>query len=260
MRGSLHATAKIRLSRFYGTPAWNCYWSELEGNGTAVWADPALTPNGINQAAKANRFWAAEMTEHGMPAPESYYSSPLQRCLLTANLTFGNLSLPRTRPFRPVIKEFLREGISIHTCDRRSNKSRIEALFPSWYFEAGFSERDLLWNGTFGESAGAQSVRSKRLLDDVFTKDDKTLISMTSHSGEIASILGILGHRSFALSTGQIIPVLVKAERTSQPLPVSTAEPWASQATCTTPPVTSRADTGCVCSAAPASNPSSTIG
>ena len=28
---------------YYGTPAWNCYYSELDGNGTVVWADALLT-------------------------------------------------------------------------------------------------------------------------------------------------------------------------------------------------------------------------
>lgn len=27
---------------YYGTPAWNCYWSELDGNGTVVWADAQI--------------------------------------------------------------------------------------------------------------------------------------------------------------------------------------------------------------------------
>ncbi|KAH8900989.1 phosphoglycerate mutase-like protein [Thozetella sp. PMI_491] len=244
---------------YYGTPAWNCYWSELDGNGTAVWSDASLTANGVAQANKANRFWEAQLATQKMPAPESYYTSPLTRCLLTANITFGNLSLPAARPFVPTVKEFLREGISIHTCDRRSNATYIRNLFPSWPLEPSFSETDPLWSGVLGESSSSQAARSKIVLDELFIEDDKTFLSITSHSGEIASILGVLGHRSFSLSTGQIIPVLVRAKREYQAYPTATIQSWTSLATCTAPPVTSLATGGCVCSstvAAPATTAS----
>ncbi|KKY18944.1 putative gpi anchored [Phaeomoniella chlamydospora] len=39
---------------YYGTPAWNCYWSLQDGNGTSTWADPRLTANGIGQAEIAH--------------------------------------------------------------------------------------------------------------------------------------------------------------------------------------------------------------
>ena len=37
---------------YFGTPAWNCFWSERDGNGTVTWADAKLTENGIEQARK----------------------------------------------------------------------------------------------------------------------------------------------------------------------------------------------------------------
>ena len=40
-----------------------------------------------------------------IPSPQSYYVSPLNRCLATASITFKDLGLPHTEPFRPVIKE-----------------------------------------------------------------------------------------------------------------------------------------------------------
>ncbi len=76
-------------------------------------------------------------------------------------------------------------------------------------------------------------ARSKIVLDEVFTEDDSTFLSVTSHSGEIASILAALGHRSFGLSTGQIIPVLVKAQKQYQAYPTATIQAWTSLATCT---------------------------
>lgn len=39
------------------------------------------------------------------------------------------------------------------------------------------------------ETADAQDARTKTVLDDVFGNDTNTYISISSHSGEIASIL-----------------------------------------------------------------------
>ncbi|KAK8003025.1 phosphoglycerate mutase [Apiospora arundinis] len=237
---------------YYGTPAWNCYWSELDGNGTSIWADALLTQSGIDQTTKANRFWHSQLVNERMPAPESYYSSPLSRCTTTANLTFASLALPADRPFTPVIKEFLREGISIHTCDRRSNKTYIQSMFPSYRFEESFTEHDELWNGTFAEAGAAQNARSKAVLDDIFSKDGNTWISITSHSGEIRSLLSVLGHRPFSLSTGQAIPVLVRARnhrKIEDPATPVSDSSWVFEPTCTSPPATSGA-AGCVCATA----------
>lgn len=52
----------------------------------------------------------------------------------------------------------------------------------------------------------------KKLLDDIFAHDDSTYISFTTHSGSIASILRVIGHREFRLPTGAVIPVLIKGE------------------------------------------------
>lgn len=174
---------------YYGTPAWNCYWSERDGNATATWADAHLTPNGIAQAQIAHNFWARELATQKIPAPESYYTSPLYRCLQTANVTFSGLRLLRQSPFVPLVKELFRESISGHTCDRRSNRTFIADSFPTYRIEKGFSEQDLLWKPLVGETAVDQQIRSKTVLDQVFGTDRNTWISITSHSGEIGAIL-----------------------------------------------------------------------
>ncbi|KAJ6782125.1 hypothetical protein PWT90_06666 [Aphanocladium album] len=237
---------------FYGTPAWNCYWAELDGNGTSTWADPKLTPQGFSEAFKANAYYKTRFEEHGMPYFESYYSSPLTRCIQTAQGTFANLTLPAARPFAPVIKELFRESMTIHTCDHRSNKTYIQSIAPQFSFEAGFTEHDELWRGgqqSEGETAEGQKSRNKVVLDDVFAQDTNTWISITSHSGEIASLLSVLNHRKFGLQTGQIIPVLVKAEIVDPPTTTSSIVSFTPEATCNSPPVTSIAGQGCVCTA-----------
>lgn len=201
----------------------------------------------------ANAFWKKEIAQQKIPYPESYYTSPLTRCLRTANLTFNGIALPQQYPFIPTVKEFFREGISTHTCDRRSNKTYIHNRFPTYRIEPGFTEYDELWNAHYGETSSAQDVRSKTVLDEVFASDRHTWLSITSHSGEIASILRVLGHIPFSLVTGAVIPVLVKAEvvKAQAPTTSSAGPARTSSAYCTNgPPITSIATAaqGCVCS------------
>lgn len=174
---------------YFGTPAWNCYWAVRDGNGTHTWADAKLTQPGVKQAQDVNAFWRHLIDDEKITPPESYYTSPLYRCLDTAQLTFANLTLPKKSPFVPTIKEFFREGISAHTCNRRSNKAYLHENFPSFKFEKGFAEEDPYWADNTAEPSAAQDQRSKAVLDDVFTNDDSTYISVTSHSGEISSLL-----------------------------------------------------------------------
>ncbi|KAH6620510.1 histidine phosphatase superfamily [Boeremia exigua] len=221
---------------FFGTPAWNCYWSELDGNGTVTWADAKLTQSGIKQAQDVNAFWQHLINDEKITPPDSYYTSPLYRCLDTAKITFTDLALPKKSPFVPVVKEFLREGISAHTCDRRSSKSYIHQNFPSFEFEQGFAEHDPYWKELTAEPSAAQDIRSKAVLDDIFSSDDATYISITAHSGAIGSLLRVLGHRVFRLATGAAIPVLVKQTTPTGDAPATTTVPWNSQATCTAPP------------------------
>ncbi|KAF1829829.1 phosphoglycerate mutase-like protein [Decorospora gaudefroyi] len=221
---------------YFGTPAWNCYWSELEGNGTVIWADPKLTDQGIAQTEHVKTFWKQLIEKQKITTPQTYYTSPLYRCLDTAKLTFTGLKLPRNKPFKPVIKEFLREGISAHTCDRRNSKSYIHKHFPTFKFERGFAEEDPYWTEGFAEPSQDQDIRSKAVLDDIFANDSSTYMSITSHSGEIKSLLRVLGHREFRLSTGSAIPVLVKATTLNSPPPSTTILPYTPQKTCAAPP------------------------
>jgi len=230
---------------YYGTPAWNCYWSQQTGNSTNSWQDADLTPNGVAQALKANTFWSHEISAQKIQTPESFYVSPLTRCLKTANLTFNGLGLDN---FVPTIKEYIREGISTHTCDHRGNATYIKSLFPTWHIEPTFSETDNLWNGITEESSSAQDYRSKIALDQIFASDDAQVISITTHSGETSSLLRVLGHRSFSLVTGAVIPVLVRAERVKVAEGATTTTvPWDAGLWCTNgPPLAS--STACVCS------------
>lgn len=219
---------------YFGTPAWNCYWSEKDGNATVTWADAHLTETGIQQARNVNAFWRKLTTIEKIVPPQKFYTSPLYRCLDTARLTFSGLPFSMRSPI--VIKENLREGISAHTCDRRSNKTHIHHSFPTYKFEAGFVEFDPYWTELHAEPSADQDIRSKKVLDDMFGNDDSTYISATAHSGEIASLLRVMGHRIFGLSTGSVIPVLVKVTMMKGNKPATTTLPYTSQKTCAVPP------------------------
>ena len=215
----------------YGTKAWEAspsikarypghipteyqnHWAKLDGNGTLIWSDAHLTAKGEAQARSANAFWANCIHTQHIPLPQMYYSSPLTRCLATASITFSDLPLPPDRPFKPIVKELLRETNGVHTCDRRSSKSYLTAKFPGFTIELGFSEEDELWNSEVRENSSEQDARMRVFLDDLFEHDESTYISLSAHSGTIASLLRVLGHRIFRLPTGAIIPVLVKVER-----------------------------------------------
>ncbi|KAL5341834.1 histidine phosphatase superfamily [Aspergillus crustosus] len=253
---------------YFGTPAWNCYYALLEGNGTHTWFDADLTPPGIEQAEIAHAYWLQQYTEHGIRFPDSYYSSPMTRSLKTANITFATLPLQEAgaKEFLPTVKEGFREGMSMHTCNHRRSKSYIADLFPAWKFESGFTEDDELWTGTTSEIPEAQDLRSRDALDDIFAasfvknqpiqkpsgvcvppgeKKKNLIVSITAHSGEITSLLRVVGHQPFRLATGAIIPVLIRAEEIAEELPATTAV-WTASAYCTAPPSTSTAS-GCVC-------------
>ncbi|CAG8280316.1 unnamed protein product [Penicillium salamii] len=215
----VHNVAESR----YGTKLWDKtetfaddlsqeYWSLQDGDSHGLWVDARLTQKGIEQARVAHDAWKDQL-QTGIPPPQSFYVSPLNRCLETAHVTFNGLPIANTTPFRPVIKELLRETMGEHTCDRRSSATDIAAEYPHYRFEAGFEEDDLLWDPKIRESDDHRNKRLSSLLEDIFSTDESTYLSLTAHSGAITSILEVLGHRKFALATGAVIPVLVRAEK-----------------------------------------------
>lgn len=102
-----------------------------------------------------------------------------------------------------------------HTCDRRSTKTAIAVDFPRYRFEPRFTEEDELWDAKVRESDGHRDRRLGELLNDIFATDENVFLSLTAHSGAITSILQVVGHRKFPLTTGAVIPVVVKAEKRS---------------------------------------------
>ncbi|KAM0722617.1 hypothetical protein Q7P37_002058 [Cladosporium fusiforme] len=196
----------------YGTQAWDDYWSKLDGDGTLYWVDAHLTSVGEQQAKDAGAFFAAQFAREKMPVPQTWIASPLMRCLRTAELEWSPLALPA---FNPTIKELAREVMGEHTCDRRSSRTAIHEAYPAWPIEDGFSEEDLLWRADHRETHAEHDVRTQAFLDEVFEGEGReaSVLSLTSHSGAIASLMRVVGHREFRLGTGGMVPVLLKATK-----------------------------------------------
>lgn len=155
--------------------------------------------------------------EDRIPIPETIYTSPLARCLETTRLVFANAVAETGTSFHPVVKEFLRERLTDHTCDRRNSMSWIRKHYPDYIIEPNFSERDTLWNSSRWETAEEHASRKHQLLDDIFETDTNEFIALTTHSYAISAILSTVGMKPFRVREGSSIALLVKAERVGVP-------------------------------------------
>ena len=128
-----------------------------EGEGVR-WADADLTVRGLEQAESLKRGLERLVAQEGVVVPERFYVSPLRRAVRTAEGVWRGLVEETGEGkgnFRLTVKEGLREGIGIHTCDRRSTRKEILRVFPSVEIEEGFAEEDLLWSaGSEGAGRG----------------------------------------------------------------------------------------------------------
>ncbi|KAI5860304.1 phosphoglycerate mutase-like protein [Durotheca rogersii] len=196
-----------------GRHAWDAHWSLLDGDGRVTWSDAKLTEKGKQQAQVLNAFLRESVASVKMPTPQTYYTSPLARCLETTRIAYSGLDLPADRPFVPIVKEGLRERYGEHTCDRRSTRSWIASSYPQYVIEPSLTEDDELWKPDRRETAAEVVDRVKHLLDDIFTHDDKHIISFTAHSGLIRGLYEAVQHNDVWVSAGALVPVLVRAER-----------------------------------------------
>ncbi|EXJ94834.1 hypothetical protein A1O1_03232 [Capronia coronata CBS 617.96] len=199
--------------RYYGSEAWDCHYSMLDGDpeGVMIWADAHLSKEGRRQAKEVNEFWKSQIAEQKMSLPQSYYVSPLDRALETAEITFDGL----VPSFDPTVVERLREGTGIHTCDRRSPVSYIRQRYPTYVTtrDPFLTEADQFWDAELREPDQALAIRLGKLMDQIMADEDGERISLTSHSGAIGAVLYVLGHRQFSLATGAVIPVFVRVDK-----------------------------------------------
>jgi broad specificity phosphatase PhoE len=198
-----------------GSAAWKSQWSHLDGDGDLEWADAHLVDEGIKQAETLAQFWIDGVQRDGLPVPDSVYTSPLARCLETTKLVYAPVMAKCGRSLNPTVKERLRELATDHTCDKRSPRSWIAQSYPEYIIEDGFPETDTLWRSDAYETSEEHVTRKKLLLDDIFSNDRSSFISLTTHSYAISAILTIIGAPTFRVSEAAMVPIFVKAEKMS---------------------------------------------
>ncbi|KAG8741092.1 hypothetical protein FRC10_003333 [Ceratobasidium sp. 414] len=223
---------------FYGTQAWDDYWSKLNGDGNMTWGpDAELTDLGKQQAQLAHNTWTTELAKKDpVPLPTKLFSSPMSRAASTLDITFNGVLLNvkgRHDIVQPYVMENLREVIGVHTCDKRRTKTYIHETYADFCIEPGFTEEDELWTADHRETDEEANIRLKAALDTIFgrllskhdtckldcisldhgpdTESGAIVISVTAHSGAIGAALRVLGHRPYSLPTGGVIPVVIKA-------------------------------------------------
>ncbi|QRV96967.1 histidine phosphatase family containing protein [Ceratobasidium sp. AG-Ba] len=203
---------------FYGTQAWDDYWSKLNGDGNMTWGpDALLTDLGKQQAQLAHNAWVTELAKKDpVPLPTKLFSSPMSRAASTLNITFSGVLVDvdgKHDIVKPYIMENLREIIGVHTCDERRTKTYLRKTYD-FRIEPGFTENDELWTADHRETDEEANTRLKAALDTIFGKllsNHDTFFSITAHSGAIGAALRVLGHRQYSLPTGGVIPVVIKA-------------------------------------------------
>lgn len=183
----------------------------LDGDDETTWVDAKLTEKGKSQALEIKAMLERDIREMKIPLPGKSYTSPLARCLETTRLAFSGLQWPRDEPFKPIIKEALRERLGRHTCDRRSTRSWIESNYDQFEIESGFTEQDELWQQNYRETLDEHVVRVRQLLDDIINSDESNVISFTAHSGAIRALYALTGHKEVWVAAGAMVPLLVVA-------------------------------------------------
>lgn len=204
----------------YGLDAWHEKWHALGTDGDITWApDPQLTPKGEAQAKENHDLWQKQLGE-GAPVPQRFFVSPLQRLCQTFSLTWQGLLDPNTPV---VIDELLRETIGVNLCDKRSLKSVIHDRFPNFTIDPNVTEEDELYTENYRENLAEQSVRINQWLQKLFDSDDSKsdrlasqVILTTTHAMTIRSFITVTHHREFVISTGGMIPILIKGVANKQ--------------------------------------------
>jgi len=191
-----------------GRAEWERHWSRLEGDGTRTWLDARLTDRGKQQAKALADFWQEGAVTWKMPLPESYYTSPLARCLETERLIYSELQHLGSS-YRPVVKDAIREIYGVHTCDKRSSTSWIQSNFPEALFDPSFTEQDELWTQDVRETLEERVPVMANLLEELFKEDSATFISLTMHSGAIRALYLATSHPDVWVAAGAIVPIVI---------------------------------------------------
>ncbi|CAH6721312.1 putative probable phosphoglycerate mutase ARB_03491 [[Candida] jaroonii] len=208
----------------YGFDEWNRYWHKQTHDGDIEFGpDAMLTERGIKQAEENHQVWKDQVAK-GAPIPSKFFVSPLQRSSWTLVKTWTGI---KPDSIHPVVTQNIRETCGVNLCDKRSSKTIITERFGKYgfEFEPGFTEEDEFFDPNERESLHHHALRTNDFLQSLFDADlngekvdksqaiENTFISTTSHAGTIRTFIIVTGHRHFTISTGGMIPIVVKGTR-----------------------------------------------
>ncbi|KAF5569471.1 phosphoglycerate mutase [Fusarium phyllophilum] len=192
---------------------WKNHWSKLPGDANRTWLDAELVEKGVKQAKDLGKLYTEGIRHKGFPVPDTFYTSPLARGLKTTSIVFRDIVTEHGTEFRPIVKEYLRERLTNHTCDKRRTRQWIQASYPDYELESRFAEEDMLWHADRSESNEAHVSRTQELLEDVWRHDSGSCIALTTHSFTISTILEVIGAPEFRMGEGAMVTFLVKGEK-----------------------------------------------
>ncbi|KAI9147986.1 putative phosphoglycerate mutase [Paramyrothecium foliicola] len=199
-----------------GTELWDSYWSLQDGDGVTTWFDAFLTEVGMQQARDLGLFWKDLVDKDGAPLPEKHYTSSLARCLQTSRLAFSDLMESHGQPFRPTVKDNLRERYTLHTCDMRRPRSWIAENYPDYLIEEGMPEEDTFRKILHYETDEEHYARKQAVLSEIYSTDSNEFISLTVHSMAIQAIQAVCHAKNVHVREGSSIALLVRGERQAE--------------------------------------------
>ena len=148
--------------------------------------DPGLTELGLQQALDLRKNF-----NNNMPKPELIISSPLQRCLLTAE----NCLPSNYNDIKKIIIENFRERNGRHYCDKRHSLDFIEKNFPLWdlsyYKNRKNSNEDKLWTKD-RETLLDLNNRANNLIEWLWKQKERNIL-LSGHCGIIRECYANLG-------------------------------------------------------------------
>ena len=148
----------------------------------AFW-DPPLLDRGMREALTVR-----ERLLHVLRRVDLVITSPLTRCIQTANLVFfpgGNYDVPSSPP--PMLcLEQVREAFGIHYPDKRRDKRLLQKHWPNVQFDPSMSDLDEQWSDKSRETLQDVVQRVGQFLEWL-VKRNESFVFVVSHGVWIES-------------------------------------------------------------------------
>lgn len=116
-------------------------------------------------------------------------------------------------PFRPIVREKLRERMTMHTCDKRRTRSWIQEHWPDYRIGDDVTEEDILGQLDREETYPEHVARKQKELEELFEMDKGEFLSLTIHSQAILSLFMACGANPPKVREGTTLAVLVRGEK-----------------------------------------------